>query len=153
VCGFFTWPASSTGNFLISYATPTEPADYSVEHLKKTIRMRSTTPGLEGSQLIAHSRGTALLLAAVRKLALEAIPAGKEPLDLYKIDNLMLLSPDTDMDIAGQQIPRFLSGYRSDPDLIQMIRYAKPLGGPGRQLNKTGPVTWEFPVEATAKRD
>lgn len=215
-----------------------------MEHLKKTIRMLSTTPGLDGIQLLAHSRGTALMLAAVRELALEAISAGKEPLDLYKIDNLVLLSPDIDMDIAGQQVTSLLSGFLSDPDLvtvwpharlprvlkgrltiyaspddrallapkilfrsrsrvgqlrvedippktqryhetlgrvdlisyqgqrtdlfghfyfttnpevssdlIQMIRYAKPLGGPGRQLNRTGPVTWEFAVEATAKGD
>ncbi|WP_236848661.1 alpha/beta hydrolase [Candidatus Thiodictyon syntrophicum] len=28
VCTFFTWPASSTGNFLTSYTTTTESADY-----------------------------------------------------------------------------------------------------------------------------
>ncbi len=60
VCAFFTWPASSTGNFLTSYTTTTESADYAVEHLKKTIRMIAATPGVEGIQLLAHSRGTAV---------------------------------------------------------------------------------------------
>ena len=234
VCAFFTWPASTTGNFLISYTTTTESADYAVAHLKKTIRTLATTPGLERLQILAHSRGTALTLRAVSELATEAIAAGKEPLDLYKIDNLILLSPDIDVDIAAQQITGFLSdpelmtfwpearlprvlqgrltiyaspedrallvsrilfrsrnrvgqlrpedipdtaqryfetvgridlisyeGKRTDlfghsyfttnpqvsSDLIEMIRYDKQLGEPGRELIKTGRVTWEFPVD------
>jgi esterase/lipase superfamily enzyme len=239
VCAFFTWPASSTGNFLISYTTTTESADYAVEHLKKSIRVLATTPGVEGLQLLAHSRGTALTLRAVRELVLESIAAGKEAADLYKIDNLVLLSPDIDIDIAAQQI----TGYMSDPDLvtvwpearlprsikgrltiyaspedrallvsrilfrsrnrvgqlrpedipeksqryieklgrldlisyegkrtdlfghsyfttnpqvssdlIQLVRYGRRLGEPGRELIRTGPVTWEFPLDQATGR-
>lgn len=36
-------------------------------------------------------------------------------------------------------------------DLIQLIRYGKWLGQPGRELVKTGLVTWEFPVEAATR--
>lgn len=114
VCAFFTWPASTTGNFLISYTTTTESADFAVEHLKKTLRMLATTSGVEGLQLLAHSRGTAVMLRAVRELALEAISAGKEPMDLIKIDNLVLLSPDIDVDVAAQLV----TGFLSDPDLV-----------------------------------
>lgn len=233
VCAFFTWPASSTGNFLISYTTTTESADYAEEHLKKTIRILAATPGVEKLQLVAHSRGTDVMLKAVHDLALEAIAAGKEPIDLYKIDNLVLLSPDIDVDIAAQQVtglisdpdlatvwpqgrlPRILGGrltiyssaedrallvskilfrsrnrvgqlrpedlspraqsyfatlgrvdlisyqgertdffghsyFTSNPqvssDLIELIRYGKRLGEPGRELIKTGAVTWKFPL-------
>jgi esterase/lipase superfamily enzyme len=38
VCGFFTWPASDTGNPRTLYIGTTESALYSVSHLKKTIR-------------------------------------------------------------------------------------------------------------------
>ncbi|EIC23553.1 alpha/beta hydrolase [Thiorhodovibrio frisius] len=234
VCAFFTWPASTTGNFLISYTTTTESADYAVAHLKKTIRTLASTPGLERLQILAHSRGTALTLRAVSELVTEAIAAGKEPVDLYKIDNLVLLSPDIDVDIAAQQITGFLSdpelmtvwpegrlpraingrltiyaspedrallvsrilfrsrnrvgqlrtedipdsaqryfeavgridlisyeGKRTDlfghsyfttnpqvsSDLIELIRYGKKLGQPGRELVKTGRVTWTFPAD------
>lgn len=233
VCAFFTWPASSTGNFLTSYTTTTESADYAVEHLKKTIRMLAASPAVEGMQLLAHSRGTAVMLKAVRELVLEAISAGIEPINAYKIDHLVLLSPDIDVDIAGQQITGFMSdpdlatvwpearlprvlkrgltiyaspadrallvskilfrsrsrvgqlqpedispraqqffhkvgrlylisylGERTDTfghsyfttnpevssDLIQMIRYGKELGEPGRELIQTSLVTWQFPV-------
>jgi len=60
--------------------------------LKKTLRILATTPGVEKLQLLAHSRGTDLMLQAVHDLVLEAIAAGKEPVGLYKIDNLVLLS-------------------------------------------------------------
>jgi esterase/lipase superfamily enzyme len=234
VCAFFTWPASSSGNFLTSYMTTTESADYAVEHLMKIIRILAATPGVEELQLLAHSRGTAVMLQAVHDLALEAISAGKEPVDLYKIDNLVLFSPDIDIDIATQEITRLISdpdvvtvwpearlphmlkgrltiyaspadrallvsqilfrsrsrvgqlrpedlspkfqkylatlgrvdlisyeGPRTDffghsyftsnpevsSDLIELIRYGRRLGEPGRELVKTGPVTWRFPLE------
>jgi esterase/lipase superfamily enzyme len=240
VCAFFTWPASSSGSFLTSYTTTTESAEYAVEHLKKTIRTLAATPGVEGLQLLAHSRGSAVMLKAVHDLALEAIAAGKEPVNLYKIDNLVLLSPDIDVDIAAQQItglisdpdlatvwpearlPRILKGrltvyaspedralrisqilfrsrtrvgqlrpedmspraqkylatlgridlisyhgartdffghsyFTSNPqvssDLIELIRYGKRLGEPGRQLIRTGPVTWRFPPAASNQTD
>jgi esterase/lipase superfamily enzyme len=96
------------------YTETTESADYAVEHLKKTIRMIAATPGLQGLHILAHSRGTALNLRAVTALVLEAIAAGNEPAALYKIDKLVLLSPDIDVDIAGQEI----TSYLSDPDLV-----------------------------------
>jgi esterase/lipase superfamily enzyme len=234
LCAFFTWPASTTGNFLTSYTATTESGDFAVEHLKKTIRLLARTPGVEGMQILAHSRGTAVTLKAVRELALEAIAAGKEAVDLYQIENLVLLSPDIDVDIAAQQITGFISdpdlvtvwpegrlpralkgrltvyaspedrallvsrflfrsrqrvgqlraedipeerqrymaetgrldlisyqGKRTDAfghsyftsnprvssDLIQLIRYGKSLGEPGRELVKTGPITWKFPTD------
>jgi esterase/lipase superfamily enzyme len=234
VCVLFTWPASSTGGFLTSYTATTESADYAVEHLKKTIRMIATTPGVEGLHILAHSRGTALTLRAMTALTTEAIAAGKEPADLYKIDNLVLLSPDVDVDIAGQEVTSFLSDpdlvtispearlprvlkgrltiyaspedralaiskvlfrsrarvgqlrpedvreriqrhfeiagrvdlisyvgkstdlfghsyFTTNPqvssDLIQLIRYGRQLGEPGRELIKTGRVTWIFPAD------
>jgi esterase/lipase superfamily enzyme len=116
VCAFFTWPASSTGNFLTSYTSTTESADYARNHLKKVIRTVATTPGVERVQLLAHSRGTALLLAVVRDLFSEAISAGKEPADVLKVDNIVLFSPDIDMEVAAQMI----SSYASDPDVFSV---------------------------------
>jgi len=232
VCAFFTWPASSSGNFLTSYTTTTESAEFAVEHLKKAIRMLGTTPGVERVQILAHSRGTALTLRALAALEAEAVVAGEDPRRLYKIDNLVLLSPDVDIDVAGQEITSLVSdpdlpaprgslrlllngrftvytspedralavsqilfrsrervgqlrpedvpdriqryyeaightdlisyeGKRTDlfghsyftsnpqvsSDLIELLRYGKGPGDPGRDLIKTGRVTWRFPVE------
>jgi esterase/lipase superfamily enzyme len=114
VCAFFTWPASSSGNFLTSYTTTTESADYAVEHLKKTIRMIARTPGVEGLQLLAHSRGTAVMLRAVRELGLEAIAAGQEPMTVYGL----LSDPDLVTVWPEGRLPRLLKG--------RMTIYASP---------------------------
>jgi esterase/lipase superfamily enzyme len=114
VCGLFTWPASSTGNPLISFASTTESATYSVGHLKKTIRTLARTPGVEGLHLLAHSRGSALLLNAIRELCIEAIAAGASPSEALKFENLVLMSPDIDAAVARAQIEIFAS----DPDLM-----------------------------------
>jgi len=113
VCAFFTWPASAKGNPLFSYEKTTESALYSVGHLKKVLRTLARTPDVEGIQLVAHSRGAALVLLAVRELAIEAIAAGVEPADAMKLENLILLSPDVDTEVASQQ----LAVFASDPGM------------------------------------
>lgn len=235
VCAFFTWPASSTGNFLTSYITTTESAEYAIRHLKKTIRLLATTPGVERVQLLAHSRGAALLLSAAGALFTEAIAAGFEPSEAFNLGHMLLFAPDVDADVLRQHVagnlsdpsmlshwshermPRALHGQltvytspkdrallisrilfrsrsragelevedisldsqrkleplekiafivyegkltdtvghsyfttnpRVSSDIIQLLRYNKELGGPGRELVKVGPVVWEFPRTA-----
>lgn len=114
VCAFFTWPSSHTGNFLISYTSMTESASYSVDHLKKTIRLIAALPEVERVHILAHSRGTALTLDALHRLMLETIAAGRAPADALKIGEVVLLSPDVDMEIAAQQV----TAYLSDPALV-----------------------------------
>jgi esterase/lipase superfamily enzyme len=118
VCAFFAWPASSAGNPLISFTSTTESALYSVSHLKRTVRTLARTPGVEGIHLLAHSRGTALLLNALRELSIEAIAAGESPGETFKLENLVLMSPDIDVDVAQQQLEIFAS----DPDLMTRWR-------------------------------
>jgi esterase/lipase superfamily enzyme len=116
VCAFFTWPASHTGNFLISYTNTTESASYSLEHLKKTLRLIATMPEVGRLHVLAHSRGTALALDALQHLVIETIAAGDEPVAVLKLGEVGLLSPDIDVDIAAQR----MTGYISDPDLISV---------------------------------
>ena len=113
VCALFTWRAETGGNPLFAYTKTTESAQFSVGHLKKTIRTLAQTPGVKGVQLLAHSRGTAVMLNAFRELAIGEVVAGKDPADSLKFENLVLLSPDIDADVAPQQIEIFLS----DPNL------------------------------------
>ncbi len=232
VCAIFTWPASASGNFVTSYTTTTESATYAVGHLAKTIRMIAQTRGVKSVNLMAHSRGSALLLNAMRELVIETVATGIEPLKALKIHNVVLMAPDIDLEVADQQmqifvsnpdmftrwpgnrLPRFMSGrwtiysspedkalfvsrflfrsrsrvgqlsieeltgeatrayekwgkmdivvyqgertdlfghayFTTNPkvssDLIQLIRYGKDPGDPGRSLKKIGPVAWTFP--------
>jgi esterase/lipase superfamily enzyme len=114
VCGVFTWPASSTGNTLISFTSTTESATYSVGQLKQAIRTLARTAGVKGLHLLAHSRGGALLLNAIRELSIEAIAAGESPSEALKFENWVLMSPDIDADVVRAQIEVFAS----DPDLM-----------------------------------
>ena len=232
VCVLYTWPSSSTGNFLTSYTSTTESARYAEDHLRKMIRMLGSTPGLKGVQLLAHSRGAALLMSALRGLLTESVAAGKEPIHTLHIDNLVLFSPDIDYDLFAQDVtaglsdpdmfsvwpserlPRSLRGrltvysspndralivsqilfrsrmrignvrtenileavqnylksfdkldiiiYQGDrtdafghsyfttnprvsSDVIQLLRFGKKLGDPGRELIELGPILWKFP--------
>jgi esterase/lipase superfamily enzyme len=43
----------------------------------------------------------------------------------------------------------FTTNPRVSSDLIKLLRYNKQLGEPGRELIKTGRVTWEFPVDGS----
>jgi esterase/lipase superfamily enzyme len=232
VCALFTWPASASGDVLTSYTSTTESAQYAVGHLKKTIRLLAHTPGVERIQLLAHSRGSALVLDAVKALLLESIAAGQDPVEALGIDNIVLFSPDIDLDVGAQTITAYVSdpdvisawpsadipltmrgrltiyaspqdrallvsrllfrsrsrvgdldtddislstqhflerlgridfivyeGKRTDAlghsyyttspqvssDVIQMLRYGRQLGEPGRELIRAGPVVWKFP--------
>lgn len=109
VCAFFTWPASATGNPLFSYEKTTESALYSVGHLKKALRTLAQIPDVDRIQLLAHSRGAAVALLALRELSIEAIAAGEEPADAMKLEHLILLSPDVDTEVASQQLAIFAS--------------------------------------------
>lgn len=239
VCAFFTWPASHTGNFLISYTNTTESAAYAVPHLRKTLRLIATRPDVKRVHVLAHSRGTAVAMDALSQLLVESVAAGKEPVKSLKLGELVLFSPDIDMDIAAQRITAYLSdpdlftvwnerrlprslagrltiytspedralliskilfrskhrlgeltaadlkpqaqqflaqlgkidlisyqGKRTDfighgyfttspqvsSDVIELLRYGKRLGKPGRELIRTGPITWEFPMDQVKSR-
>jgi hypothetical protein len=49
-------------------------------------------------------------------------------------------------DIFGHSY--FTTNPRVSSDLIQMLRYGKKIGEPGRELVSTGLVSWAFPGEA-----
>jgi hypothetical protein len=42
----------------------------------------------------------------------------------------------------------FTTNAQVSADLIQLIRFGRQLGEPGRELIRTGRVTWKFPAPA-----
>jgi esterase/lipase superfamily enzyme len=114
VCTFFTWPASASGNPLISYTSTTESAAYALNHLKKTLRMIGEMPGIKGVHVLAHSRGAGLTMDALNALGNEYQLRGEELFSALRLRDVVLLSPDLDTDIAAQRVGVGLS----DPDLI-----------------------------------
>ncbi|QQO56777.1 MAG: alpha/beta hydrolase [Thiohalocapsa sp. PB-PSB1] len=133
VCTFFTWPASASGNPLISYTATTESASFAVNHLKKTLRMIGEMPGVKGVHVLAHSRGGALTMDALSALGNEYQLRGTSFFSALPIRNVVLLSPDLDADIAAQRLGVGLS----DPDLVpnwSVRRGSDGNGAPGFRL-------------------
>lgn len=98
----YTWPSGS-GN-LLGYFTDRESGEFTVYHLKETIRMLSAMPEVENLHILAHSRGTDISTTALRELVIEARASGKNPQDVLKIRNLMLAAPDLDYGVVTQRL-------------------------------------------------
>jgi len=116
VCALFTWPASVSGNPLISYTATTESAAFAVDHLKKTLRMIGEMPGVAGVNVLAHSRGGGLTMDALSALGNEYQLRGEELFSALPLRNVVLLSPDIDTDIASLRLGVGLSDPDSVPD-------------------------------------
>jgi esterase/lipase superfamily enzyme len=64
VCAIFTWPAGGARGRFFGYNVDRESGEFAVHHLKQTIRIIAGTPGVEQVHLLAHSRGTDVLVTA-----------------------------------------------------------------------------------------
>ena len=98
----YTWP-SGDGN-LFGYFTDRESGEYTVYHLKETIRMLSAIPTVKNIHILAHSRGTDISTTALRELVIEHRAAGKDPKQSLKIKNLMMAAPDLDYGVVTQRL-------------------------------------------------
>ncbi|MEM1410968.1 MAG: alpha/beta hydrolase [Pseudomonadota bacterium] len=107
LCTLFTWPASQ-GTFL-SYTETTETADFAVGHLRKVLRVLASSPDVERINLLAHSRGSPLLLSALREVMITTLAFGADPIETLKIHHVVLAAPDIDVDIAMRKFELFLS--------------------------------------------
>ena len=113
VCVALTWPAGGSGGAFLGYNVDRESGEFAVADMKKAIRIIATTPGVEGIHLIAHSRGTDVLVSALQQLGIEAFVGRSSLAERFKIRNLVLFAADMDMDVATSK----LFGFGSDPDL------------------------------------
>jgi esterase/lipase superfamily enzyme len=99
---FYSWPAANEG--LFGYFKDRESGEFSIYHVKETIRILASTPGLEKLHIIAHSRGTDIITTALRELIIEYRAAGKNPRDGLKVQNLILAAPDLDFGVVRQRL-------------------------------------------------
>ncbi len=99
---FFTWPAGSGG--LLGYLRDRESGDYSIFHLKETLRLISETKNVEKVHVIAHSRGADVVATAMRELIIEQRGRAISARDKYKVENLILAAPDLDFGVVRQRL-------------------------------------------------
>ena len=122
----YTWPAGRGG--LTGYAYDRESGEFTVFHLKQLLRALSRLPEIERIHLLAHSRGTDVLLSAVRELVIEAKAAGADPRERYRIANLILAAPDLDVEVLSQRVIAEGVGSAADLVTIYASREDKAIG-------------------------
>ena len=113
VCVAFTWPAGGSRGLFMGYNVDRESGEFAVSHLKQAIRLIADTPGVEKVHLLAHSRGTDVMVTALRELEIEAYMKGQFLDSRFKVRNIVLMSPDLDLDVGVAK----LFSIESDPDL------------------------------------
>lgn len=101
---FYTWPAGSSAGALGGYTSDRESGEFTVFHLKQFLRTVASCGDVQKIHLVAHSRGTDVLLTALRELHIEYRAAGKDTRNELKLGNLVLAAADLDIDVTGQRI-------------------------------------------------
>ena len=99
----YSWPAGQAG-LLSGYSGDRESGEFTVFHLKEFIRTIAAIDEVEKINFSAHSRGTDVILTALRELIIEARASGKDPRRSLKLSNLVLIAPDIDADVASQRV-------------------------------------------------
>ena len=87
----YSWPAGNGG--LFGYFVDRESAEFTIFHFKQFIKMMACFPEIEGIDIIAHSRGTAVTTTALRELVIETRAAGKRPRDDLRIITISEKAP------------------------------------------------------------
>jgi esterase/lipase superfamily enzyme len=98
----YTWPAGEKGLFF--YTVDRESGEFTVLHLKQFLRFLAVIPEIEHIHITAHSRGTDVVLTALRELIIESRAAGLDPRERLKIENLVLVAADIDLQVDMQRV-------------------------------------------------
>ncbi len=98
----YSWPSGSGS--LLGYFTDRESGEFTIFHLKETLRILSQTEEVERVHIIAHSRGTDITTTALRELVIETRASGLNPRDALRVENLILAAPDIDYGVVKQRL-------------------------------------------------
>jgi esterase/lipase superfamily enzyme len=91
----FTWPSRAS---IFDYTYDKESTNFSRDALEELLRKAVETPEVGEITIMAHSMGTWLAVETLRQMA---IRDGRVP---KKIQQVILASPDLDVDVFGQQL-------------------------------------------------
>ena len=99
----YSWPTGQAG-LLRGYGVDRESGEFTVFHLKELIRTIAAIDEVEKINFSAHSRGTDVILTALRELIIGARASGNDPRRTLKLSNLILFAPDIDGGVASQRV-------------------------------------------------
>jgi len=98
----YTWPSGHPGMF--GYTYDSESSEFTVYHLRQVLTLVAGFPEVEKINLIGHSRGTDVVVTALRELTIAARAQGLDPKEVYKLHNFIIAAPDIDLQVAVQRI-------------------------------------------------
>lgn len=98
----YSWPAGN--NPPLGYFRDREAGEFTIFHLKQTLRILATTPRVERINLIAYSRGADIASSALRELIIAERAAGRDPQHALKLGTLIMSAPDLDFGIMQQRL-------------------------------------------------
>ncbi len=118
----YTWPAGRGG--IRGYTYDRESGEFTIFHLKQFLQMLARSPEIERIHLIAHSRGTDVIITALRELHMYYRGRGQSTREQLKLGNLILAAPDIDLEVVMQRayaerlqfVPERLTVYISEYD-------------------------------------
>ncbi|CAN7319239.1 alpha/beta hydrolase [Ensifer sp. ENS07] len=91
----FTWPSRAS---IFDYNYDKESTNYSRDALEELLRRASSNPAVGEITVMAHSMGSWVTVEALRQMAI------RDGRIAPKITDVILASPDLDVDVFGQQI-------------------------------------------------
>ncbi len=91
----FTWPSRGS---VFAYNYDKESTNYSRDALEMMLRRLATAPNVGEITVMAHSMGSWLTVEALRQMAI------RDGRVAPKITNVILASPDLDVDVFGRQL-------------------------------------------------
>jgi len=118
----YSWPAAEGA--MRAYAYSRESSEFTVSHLKRVIRLLSACEDVERINIIGHSRGCDVVLAALRELHIQR-EASREQTP-SKLDTVVLAAADIDQGVFRERVfgervfqtPRRIVLYTSSSDTV-----------------------------------
>jgi esterase/lipase superfamily enzyme len=115
----FTWPS---GGSVTDYVYDRDSAVYSRDALEAVLQALVKDPSVDSISILAHSMGNYLAIEALRQMAIRN--RGLSP----KIRDVMMASPDIDVDVFRRQIAEIDAGPRPAQFTLFVSRDDRALG-------------------------
>jgi esterase/lipase superfamily enzyme len=123
----YSWPAGGRG-LLRGYNYDYNSSEFTVYHLKETLRAIASFPEVHRVHIIAHSRGTDVVISAIRELHLETAATGRPTRDVFKLGTLVLAAPDLDVDVVIQRAVTARLGQVPERTVLYICEKDEALG-------------------------
>ncbi len=123
----YSWPAGRGGR-VRGYNYDRESGEFTILHLKNFLRLLGSCPEIEKVHLLAHSRGTDVLMSAIRELLIKVRASGEDPHQVFKVADLNLAAPDLDLEVFTQRMVGERVGQGINKITIYVSEEDKALG-------------------------